>query len=120
LRVLLDENVPHALRGLLGKHEVETAAYAGFSGYRNGVLMKAAEDAGFDVLVTGDKTLEHEQNLSARMLAVVVLSANSWKIVKNSIAEIAFAVDHAARGTITRVDCGTFVRARHSKDPPAG
>jgi len=39
-------------------HETITAAYAGLAGYPNGALLKAAAEAGFDVLVTGDKTLQ--------------------------------------------------------------
>jgi hypothetical protein len=63
-RVLLDENVAHALRKHLSNHETETAAYAGFAGLKNGELLKAAVESGFDVLVTADKTLQYEQNLS--------------------------------------------------------
>jgi hypothetical protein len=54
-RVLLDENMPHILRKFLAHHETQTAAYAGFAGLRNGTLLSAAEDAGFEVLVTGDR-----------------------------------------------------------------
>jgi hypothetical protein len=62
-RVLLDENVAHALRKHLSNHETvtvtATAAYAGFAGLKNGELLKAAVESGFDVLVTGDKTLQY-------------------------------------------------------------
>lgn len=64
-RVLLDENIAHmlriALQSLIPHHEVVTASYAGFAGLKNGVLLSAAQDDGFDVLVTGDKTLTYEQ-----------------------------------------------------------
>jgi hypothetical protein len=40
-----------------------TAVYEGFAGLENGKLLDAAELAGFDVLITGDKTLHHEQSL---------------------------------------------------------
>jgi hypothetical protein len=63
LRVLLDENLPHALRNYLPEHETVTAAYADLAGLKKGELLDAVEHAGFDVLVTGDKTLEFEQNL---------------------------------------------------------
>jgi predicted nuclease of predicted toxin-antitoxin system len=75
-RVLLDENLPHALRNSLPVHEVVTAAYAGLAGYQNGELLKAATEAGFEVLVTGDQTLQYEQNLAGQKIAVVCLSAN--------------------------------------------
>jgi hypothetical protein len=46
VKVLLDENMPHQLRAHFGKHETATAAYLGWSGWKNGALLKAAEDAG--------------------------------------------------------------------------
>ena len=58
-RVILDECLPHALRNHLP--DAVTAAYAGLVGYKNGVLLKAAIEAGFDVLVTGDRTLTYDK-----------------------------------------------------------
>jgi hypothetical protein len=74
-RVLCDENMPHKLRSALGTFDVATVQYMGFSGLNNGELLNAAEEAGFDALVTGDKPLEYEQNMSGRKIAVVSLSA---------------------------------------------
>ena len=42
MKVLLDENLDHALRLLLGQHEVVTAAYMGWAGLKNGELLRAA------------------------------------------------------------------------------
>jgi hypothetical protein len=55
--VLLDENLDHALRKLLGPHEVMTVAYLGWAGLQNGALLRAAEESSIDVLLTGDQTL---------------------------------------------------------------
>jgi hypothetical protein len=115
MRVLLDENLPHKLRGHLSRHETVTASYAGLVGHKNGALLKAAEDAGFDVLVTGDTTLRYEQNLTSRKLAIVCLSANSWRIIQRHTDKIAAAVDAAVPGSFTTVDCGVF--ARRAKPP---
>lgn len=54
-------------------HDVYTVAYMGWSGVRNGELLKRAAAAGFDALVTNDRGLEHQQNLSALPLAVVIV-----------------------------------------------
>jgi hypothetical protein len=110
MRVLLDENLPHALRRNLSHHETVTAAYAGLAGYKNGALLKAAIEAGFDVLVTADKTLQHEQNLSGFDIAIVLLSANAWRVIEPYTERIAAAIDRAAPRSFTRVDCGTFMR----------
>ena len=74
--------------------------------------MRAAEDDGFDVLVTGDRTLVREQNLTGRRLAIVVLSAIEWRIIKDHLVEIVAAADGAGRGSFQAVQCGTFGRGR--------
>ena len=56
-RVLCDENMPHKLRQALAEFDTATVQYMGFGGLKNGELLSAAEVAGFEVLVTGDKTL---------------------------------------------------------------
>ena len=91
---------PRALRRHIPYHDVVTAAYARLSGYKNGALLKAAADTGFDVLVTGDKTLQYEQNLTGRTLALVSLSANGWRTIRPHVAKIAAAVDQAKPGFV--------------------
>jgi hypothetical protein len=71
LKVLFDQNVPRPLVRFLGAHDVKRAAELGWSNLRNGALLSAADAAGFDVLLTGDKTIRHEQNMSGREVAVV-------------------------------------------------
>jgi hypothetical protein len=84
VKVLLDENLDHALRTLLGQHEVLTVTYMGWAGLKNGELLKAAEDSGIEVFITGDQTLPYEQNLSGRRLAVIALSAIQLPIIKKT------------------------------------
>jgi hypothetical protein len=57
VKVLLDENLDHAMRRLLGQHEVVTVTFMGWSGLQNGALLRAAEENGIDVLLTGDQGL---------------------------------------------------------------
>ncbi len=75
MRLLLDENLPHQLRLELLGYEVITAAYMGWSGLENGELLQRAADAGFDALVTNDRGLEYQQNLTALPVAVIVVLA---------------------------------------------
>ena len=112
MKVLLDENLDHRLRNHLGSHEVFTASYMGWDGFKNGRLLQAAEDDGFDVLVTGDRTLSYEQNMSGRRLAIVVLSSVEWRIVNDYLGEIRAAVDAAIPGSFRAVDCGVFSRKK--------
>jgi hypothetical protein len=119
-RVLCDENIPHGLRKAISGFDVATAQYIGFGGLKNGELLNAAEAAGFNVLVTGDKTLEYEQNMAGRNIAVVALSAPHWSIIKNHTDRIALAIEGAAPGSIIRIDVGAFARQRRTLGPPPG
>ena len=116
MKVLLDENLDHALRAMLGRHEVVTAAYMGWAGLNNGELLRIAEDNGVQVILTGDQTLNHEQNISGRSLAVVALSAIQLPIIKSNLPAILAAIDNAAPGSFQVVECGAFSR----KKPSAG
>jgi hypothetical protein len=96
--------------------KVFTTAYKGWSGLKNGRLLEAAESDGFEVLVTGDQTLRHEQNLNDRKLAVVVLSTVEWKILEGHLPKILAAVDSATPGSIQEVYCGIFTRRKTSQE----
>jgi hypothetical protein len=79
VRILLDESLPRPLTRLLPGHEVRTVAQMGWSGTRNGPLLQLVA-ADFDVLLTADQNLEHQQNLSILPIAVVVLVAATNRI----------------------------------------
>ena len=93
MKILLDENIPHDLRQYLDHHDTFTAAYLGWSGLKNGELLKAAETQGFDVLVTGDLSLRYQQNMAGRKIAVVSLSAIGWSVIEPHVEKIVVAVD---------------------------
>jgi predicted nuclease of predicted toxin-antitoxin system len=112
VKVLLDENLDHRLRKHLGSHEVFTASYMGWAGLKNGELLQAAENDGFGVLVTGDRTLSYEQNLTGRRLAIVALSSVEWRIIRDYLTEIFVAVDGAVPGSFQSVECGKFSRRK--------
>lgn len=59
MRVLFDQGTPSPLRRGLLLHAVETAHERGWSTLRNGALLQAAEDAGFDVMITTDQNLQY-------------------------------------------------------------
>jgi hypothetical protein len=81
MRLLIDECIDERLRLLFGDHDCQTARFAALSGLRNGQLIEAAEQAGFDVLITVDKGIPHQQNLSRRKLAILILSAPTNRLV---------------------------------------
>jgi len=101
--VLLDNNVPRGLTRALTAHTVTEAQEHGWATLKNGDLLSAAEEAGFEVLVTSDKNIRYQQNLKDRKIALVVLSIGRWQPVKRRLAEIAAAVGGAASGSYTEV-----------------
>lgn len=115
MKVLLDENLDHSLRLPLGHHDVVTVAYMGWAGLKNGELLRTAEKHGIDVLLTGDSTLNYEQNLAERRLAVVTLTAIQLPIIRNHLLKIIAALDNATPGSFQVVDCGTFIRETHQR-----
>lgn len=80
MRVLLDECLPKDLQKNLVGHECQTAPRAGFAGKSNGELLTLAELAGFQVLLTVDRGLPHQQNLTGRVIAVLIVRARSNKL----------------------------------------
>jgi hypothetical protein len=82
MRILFDHGTPAPLSPFLESHTVTKAKDAGWDKLNNGELLKAAEEAGFEVLVTTDKNMVAQQNLKRRTIAVVVLRNSQWRIVK--------------------------------------
>jgi hypothetical protein len=80
MRVLLDECVPRPLKRELSGHEVRTVQECGWAGARNGALLRQMLADGFTVFVTTDRNLQHQQNVAASGVAVVVLVALTNKL----------------------------------------
>ena len=74
MRLLIDECLPRALKLLLQEHTCRTVQEMGWSGKKNGELLSLAE-AEFDALLTMDQGFEHQQNLSQRRIAMLLLVA---------------------------------------------
>jgi hypothetical protein len=92
MQVLFDNGVPRGVASVLKEHVVEEARDRGWDSLTNGDLLTAAEVAGFEVLLTTDRSIRYQQNLSKRMIAIVALSKGSWPLIKRKLPEIAAAV----------------------------
>jgi len=80
MKVLLDECLDWRLGRDLPGHEVKTVQEMGWAGIKNGRLLALAQ-AQFDVFITGDRNLSFQQNLPAFSIRVVVLKAESIRLV---------------------------------------
>ncbi len=79
MRLLLDEQLPHKLRPAIVEHEVFTVRYMGWDDCRNGELLRRAEEQ-FDVFVTADQNLTHQQRVRGRHLAILVLLVTDMRL----------------------------------------
>jgi|ERR1039457_331943 hypothetical protein len=105
MRILFDQGTPVAIRRYLtAGHTIRTTRQEGWATLTNGDLLRVAEEAGFDVLLTTDNSLAYQQNLKGRKIAVVVLSRNRWRTVQRMIQKIAVAVDAATPGSYAIVE----------------
>ena len=102
--ILLDNNVPRGLARALTGHVVTEARERGWATLQNGDLLRVAEEAGFDVLVTADKNIRYQQNLEGRKIAIVVLTQLRWGLVRRMSVEIAAAVNAATPGSFAEVE----------------
>jgi predicted nuclease of predicted toxin-antitoxin system len=93
MKLLLDENLPKRLKSDLSEHQVFTVRDMGWSGLSNGDLITQMMQENFNVLVTFDKNLQYQQNLSKYDILVLVIHApdNTY----NTIREYARKVNDA-------------------------
>jgi hypothetical protein len=84
MRILFDHGAPAPLIPFLEGHTVTKAKDAGWDRLVNGELLKAAEQAGFEILLTTDKNIVAQQNLKDRTIAIVVLRHSRWRIVQRT------------------------------------
>ena len=87
----------------LTKHAVTLALHAGLDRADNGDLIKAAEDRGFEVLVTPDRNLGYQRNLKGRKLAIVVLPSGRWPGVQDQLQEVVDTIDKAVLGSYCEI-----------------
>jgi len=69
----------------------------------SGELLNAAEQAAFDVLITTDKNLQYQQNLSIRRIAIVVLCSTSWPRIQRHTDDIVKALEISRPGSYQEI-----------------
>ncbi len=102
--ILFDQATPVPIHPYLVGHDVRTAAQQGWDKLKNGELLTAAEEAGFELLLTTDKNMRYQQNLANRKIAVVVLGLQQWPSLRPHVQRIVEAVNAAVPGSYTEID----------------
>jgi hypothetical protein len=102
--ILFDHGTPRSIARWLRDHTVVEAIARGWDGLANGALLKAAEEAGFDLLLSTDKNIRYQQNLTGRRIAVVVLGNSTKPVVHRYIDRVVAAVKAATPGSYAEVE----------------
>lgn len=104
MRILFDHGTPAPLQPFLANHTIQEAKDLGWDTLSNGELLKAAEEAGFDVLLTTDKNIRFQQNLSRFAIAIVVLGNSTWPVLRRHVTRVVEAVNSAKPGSYSEVE----------------
>ncbi len=104
MRVLFDQGTPTAIADFLPEHTIRTTKQEGWETLSNGDLLRVAEEAGFDALLTTDNNLAYQQNLKMRKIAIIVLSRNRWRMVQRRMRKIVAAVNAATPGSYALIE----------------
>lgn len=104
MRILFDQGAPAPLRAHLASHTVDTAHEQGWAVLQNSQLLQAAEEAGYDLLVTTDQNLKYQQNLRGRKLAVLVLLSTSWPRIRAHVQAIGQMIETMQVGDYKEFD----------------
>jgi len=104
MRILFDHGTPAPLVQFLTGHTVTRAKDMGWERLVNSELLNAAEEAGFEVLITTDKNIASQQNLRGRAMAIVVLGNSQWRVAQRYVRKIAEAVNAATPGSYLDIE----------------
>ena len=103
VKILFDHGTPAPLRHHLREHSVDRSAERGWGLLENGEMIQRAEEDGYEVIVTTDQSMRHQQNLAGRKLAIVVLMATAWPRVQHRTSEIRAAIEKVRPGELAEV-----------------
>ena len=104
MRITLDHCTPGSLARHLREHEVTTARARGWEKMENGELLRLSVEAGYDVMITADQGIEHENNIAAYKIALITLTSPRWPDVEKRVPEIKSALQRARRGRAVTVE----------------
>jgi hypothetical protein len=102
--ILFDHGTPRSIARWLQGHTVTEAIEKGWDRLSNGALLNAAEEAGFDLLLSTDKNIQYQQNFKNRRIAIVILGNSQRPAVHRYIDRVVAAVNAATPGSFAEVE----------------
>jgi len=103
MKILFDQGTPVPLRRFLEDHEVHTVFERGWDRLTNGDVLAVAIRNGYEVLISTDQNLRHQQDLRHVRLGIVVLMTTSWPRIRQNTTAVATAVANAQAGGVIEV-----------------
>ena len=104
MKILFDNGTPKPIARSLTGHEITFARRIGWHELENGELIQRAEEAGYELLLSTDKNIRYQQNLTGRKIALIILGNQQWPLVRLHLDRIAAAVNAATPGSFAEVD----------------
>ena len=103
-RVLFDEDMPRQLRRDLPEFEIRTVQEEGWSAIQNGELLRRAS-ASFDVMVTADQRLQHQQNIASFNIGVVIIVTVDTRLpnIRKAVLQLRTAILNVEPGSLAIV-----------------
>ena len=104
MNIILDECLPRRLVRDMHDHTVTTAPQRGWASLTNGELLKLVEPE-FDIFITMDSSIVHQQNLKGLRICLIVLHAvnSRYEVLQPLISQIRGAIDQASPGSIIHI-----------------
>jgi predicted nuclease of predicted toxin-antitoxin system len=103
MKILLDECVPWPIHRILADHQCSTVQMSGWSGFKNGDLLRLAENE-FDLFITADQSIRYQQNLTGRRIAILQLSTNKLRRILAATTIVQSAVRTIQPGEYRKVE----------------
>ena len=105
MRLLIDESIPEQIEPHLSEFSPSTVRRERLKGLRNGVLLRAAVDRGFTVIVSADQNLRFQQNLAKIGIGAVVIVniRNRMQDILPILPKIKNAIAEARPGEVIEV-----------------
>jgi hypothetical protein len=103
--VLFDENLPRDLRRNLPEFEIRTVQEEGWGSFKNGELLRRAEDS-FDVFLTADRRMRYQQNLTSFRIGVVVIITPRLQLqmLETAVPQLRSAISRVSPGDVVHVN----------------
>ena len=104
MNIVFDQGTPRPLRNYLPGHTVHTLYELGWSELENGEVLDRAEADGYDLLITTDQGIWHQQELARRRISVIVLMNTNWNLVRLRAPAIAATIGRISPGQYLEIE----------------